>query len=523
MLDLNSITQMIVFGDSLSDNGNSFALTFGAIPPSPPYFDGRFSNGIVAVEYLASNLGFSLDPYYDNEDGNNFAVGGARTGTGNSNNDDIAPFLPDVTLPGLTDQIDAFASSLDSDSADPNALYTVWAGPNDFLDYLGDSMPADPAFLIEQGVSNLIDGVTDLTGLGAENLVVPNMPSLGRLPFSSIFQGEATAISIAFNGGLSLALDNLELIADPVAANIIEVDVFAATEAIALNPEQFGLIDVTNPLLFSGLDPTTPGFFFWDIFHPTTEAHALIADTLTQTINGTIPQPNFNDIVGTAERDLLFGSVNPDNIDGWAGNDLVLGRNGDDRIEGWAGNDWLLGNDGNDIIDGGEERDYVWGGAGDDLLFGGNDRDLLSGNQGQDILIGSGDRDYLWGGADDDYVLGDDGDDRLYGNGGNDTLNGGSGNDLIRANQGDDLLDGSAGNDTLFGNAGADIFELTPDFGTDRIADFQAGMDRLMISGSLSFEDLSFSEDNILVAATNETLAILAGFDTTTLTESDFV
>ena len=89
MLNLNDITQIVVFGDSLSDSGNSFTLTGGIIPPDPPYDSGRFSNGPVALEYLAEDLELTLDLYYDDEEGNNFAVGGARTGTGNSNNDEI--------------------------------------------------------------------------------------------------------------------------------------------------------------------------------------------------------------------------------------------------------------------------------------------------------------------------------------------------------------------------------------------------------------------------------------------------
>ena len=528
MLNSNDLTQILVFGDSLSDSGNSLALTLGIIPPAPLYYLGRFSNGPVALEYLAEDLELALDPYYDDNAGNNFAVGGARTGTGNSNNDDIAPFLPDVTLPGLADQIDVFASSIGSGNADPDALYVVWAGPNDFLDYLGGSIPADPAVLIEQGVTNIVDSVNRLTALGASNLVVPNMPSLGRLPFSVAFRDEATAISIAFNGGLSLALDNLELVSDPAEAKVIEVDLFAATEAIAANPEQFGLSNITDPLLLSGLslptDPTaTTGFFFWDLFHPTTEGHALLADTISQTISGEIPQPTFNEIVGTAESDFLFGTQAEDNIDGLAGNDVIVGWNGDDRIEGWAGNDLLFGNRGHDILNGGDERDFLWGGSGDDLLFGGSDDDKLWGDRGQDVLIGGGSRDFLWGGSGEDYLLGGEGDDLLRGNQGHDTLNGGSGNDIVQGNQGDDLLDGGAGNDILIGNAGADIFELTLDFGTERIADFQARIDRILLSGGLTFDDLSFVGHNISVTATDETLAILSGFDATTLTESDFI
>src|SRR5262245_37490212 len=49
--------EVVVFGDSLSDTGNVFTVTepvlAEAIPVSPPYFQGRFSNGPVWVERLA--------------------------------------------------------------------------------------------------------------------------------------------------------------------------------------------------------------------------------------------------------------------------------------------------------------------------------------------------------------------------------------------------------------------------------------------------------------------------------------
>ncbi len=51
-------SRIVVLGDSLSDTGN-FHQASGGIPP---YFNGRFSNGRVWVEYLAENLGLELDP-----------------------------------------------------------------------------------------------------------------------------------------------------------------------------------------------------------------------------------------------------------------------------------------------------------------------------------------------------------------------------------------------------------------------------------------------------------------------------
>lgn len=344
---------------------------------------------------------------------------------------------------------------------------------------------------------------------------MPNIPSLGRLPFSEGFRDEATALTIAYNGGLSLALDNLDLEENDLETEVVEVDIFTANENIVANPEQFGLSNVTDPFLLSGLDPTeTTGFFFWDIFHPTTEVHALFADTIEQTISEEIPQPTFNDLVGTAEQDFISGTEAEDNIDGLAGDDLIFGGDGEDRLEGWSGKDSLFGDRGDDIIDGGEDDDLIFGGDGDDLLFGSQGNNTILGNSGKDILVGGGDLDYLLGGAGDDLLLGDRG---------NDTLNGGDGNDLLWGGDGDDLIDGGAGEDTLSGSEGADIFELTSSFGTDLIEDFEASSDFLMLSGGLSFGDLSFSNSDISLTATNETLATLSGIDTTTLTQSDFI
>ena len=81
---------LIAFGDSLSDSGGSpsavlsiYKLLGGncdPFHPCPPYFEGRYSNGQVAVEHLANAVlpgGGSSANFYD------FAVSGATTGIGN--------------------------------------------------------------------------------------------------------------------------------------------------------------------------------------------------------------------------------------------------------------------------------------------------------------------------------------------------------------------------------------------------------------------------------------------------------
>ena len=50
-----SYDRLVVFGDSLSANGNLYAIS--GQPTSPPYFPGRFSNGPVFPELLGFNAG----------------------------------------------------------------------------------------------------------------------------------------------------------------------------------------------------------------------------------------------------------------------------------------------------------------------------------------------------------------------------------------------------------------------------------------------------------------------------------
>jgi len=55
--------RLVVFGDSLSDNGNLYAIS--GQPTSPPYFQGRFSNGPVFTELLGFNAGRYSNPKLD--------------------------------------------------------------------------------------------------------------------------------------------------------------------------------------------------------------------------------------------------------------------------------------------------------------------------------------------------------------------------------------------------------------------------------------------------------------------------
>ncbi|MDZ7602549.1 MAG: VCBS domain-containing protein, partial [Hoeflea sp.] len=102
-----------------------------------------------------------------------------------------------------------------------------------------------------------------------------------------------------------------------------------------------------------------------------------------------------------------------------------------------------------------------------------------------DVMLGQGGTNTMNGGS---------GDDALYGMGGNDILKGGDGNDFIDGGAGNDILVGGAGNDTLVGGSGNDQFRIASDSGSDIIADFLPGTDKIGLldtgstgSGSVNF------------------------------------
>ncbi len=248
---------LYVFGDSLSDTGNLFADTGDLFPPFP-YFQGRFSNGPVWVEYLAPLLG--LTPAQTT----NFAYGGATTG---SNNTVVRGF------PGLQTEISDFLTA--QPSADPDALYVVWAGAND---YLGDGV-TNPA----QPVGHLLNAVTSLTTAGAENILVVNLPDLGTIPGSlgdPILSSSLSTLTIAHNLGLNLALNELgQSLGSEVNLTLFDVNSLLST--VITNPSGFGFSNVTNSCLSElvqcSVDPSQ--FLFWDALHPTTTGHQIIAES----------------------------------------------------------------------------------------------------------------------------------------------------------------------------------------------------------------------------------------------------
>ena len=264
-----SFSQIYVFGDSLSDTGNSLKAT--GVPPSPPYFQKRFSNGPVWSEYLANDLGLTQQQQ------TNYAFGGANSGSDNT----LVPGLQ--SLPGLQQQIDNYKAT--NTSADPNALYVVWAGANDYLSR-STTNPAVP-------VKNLSTAVNSLADYGAKNIVVLNLPDLGKLPGTKSniqVSNGLSALSQAHNSGLAA---NLNFLSQQSGANIIPVDVNSLFEQAIANPQQFNFTNVTQSCLTQTSVCATPDkYLFWDDIHPTTAAHKFVGELAFSTLDSqAVPEP----------------------------------------------------------------------------------------------------------------------------------------------------------------------------------------------------------------------------------------
>lgn len=290
---------LFVFGDSISDTGNDFILSraLGAQPALPPsvspnrtYFNGRFSNGPVAVEYLWALLNpgrASLIPP-SLADQRVPAVGPVSFAFGVSGSG-IATEFNGVQVPGLGTQIELFRRGIRGRHAPPHSLYVVFTGANDYLVGPGE-LPLNPVDV----VNNIGRGITALYGEGARVIVVPNLPALNAIPLLAANPSAQLVVSqlvAVHNQLLALKLQTLSLQLPGI--QLVPVDVHSLTPPPGTNvtiPALDVLVPTTPPSVPTSLCifvnpsacpnvPTfavSPSFYYWDAVHPTTAAHAFI-------------------------------------------------------------------------------------------------------------------------------------------------------------------------------------------------------------------------------------------------------
>ncbi len=322
-LGQSSYSGVIAFGDSLSDRGNTIATVGTNIFISyfshydQNYYDsafneyhiaaeGRWSSGPTWVEYLAGNLvGGDIGSHPidlgrnpgDGTTGTNFAWAGSTTGQGYK---DVSGYQLSNLQTQVSDYISISGSLAFPDVS--SALYTVWSGGNDAIDWVAAGMDFGTLQTTVNAANlNISDAIQSLYLNGGRHFVVPNLPSLGFKPdyiTDEAKRDAANQFASLFNTGLSLSIEGLRDLLPEI--EIIELDIHAIFSDIMDNPAEYGLTNTdgqawTYGILWDDIADHPEEYLFWDSTHPTTQIHQLLGNmaylAVTPEFEESIPEP----------------------------------------------------------------------------------------------------------------------------------------------------------------------------------------------------------------------------------------
>jgi outer membrane lipase/esterase len=294
-------TNVYVFGDSLSDAGYYRPVLAAAGVPAPLVATlGRFTTnpGPIWSELIVSR--YAGTPRASNVSGGTiFAQGGARVALPSPSTPPGHPQRP------VSTQITEYLTAV-SNAADPNALYAVWGGGNDFL--VGFAQLSAGAITAAEFQANVLAAATAevqqvgrLRAAGARYILVFALPDIGITPAlagaGAANQAAATALSAGYNTTLFSGLAGAGIRAIPV-------DVFTLISEIRANASAYGITNTTG-MACAPLPPfsSTPNsqfcysanlvapnadmtYLFADSVHPTTGAHRIVGDFVKSLIEG---------------------------------------------------------------------------------------------------------------------------------------------------------------------------------------------------------------------------------------------
>jgi phospholipase/lecithinase/hemolysin/endonuclease/exonuclease/phosphatase family metal-dependent hydrolase len=296
-----SYSALYSFGDSLSDTGNVLAAT-GGVQPAAPYSAGRYSNGPVWVEDLADGLG--LGPMIPSLlGGNNYAAGGAQTGTTQVHTANGSDLPAQIAQFGAAHAV-----------APAGALYTLAIGSNDLFALLQSTDPLGlAAVTVGAAVTGIDAAVATLAAAGARSFLVMNLPDLGVTPAVSAFGLTASAVASALTAEFNTALAaSLAALAAADTLDVRILDAYSLLDREISDPTAFGILDVkdacwtgnfigTGGVLCSTVLAVQDAHLFWDDVHPTETGHAVLAAAALQLV----PEPGSLALMAGAVCGLL--------------------------------------------------------------------------------------------------------------------------------------------------------------------------------------------------------------------------
>lgn len=287
-----SFKRIVVFGTSLSDPGNAFAL-WGRqsdppydmlnpfLVPDWPYAIGghHYTNGAGWTEQFGRGQGLaaSVRPAFKGSDskGTNYAVGRARArddaSTGNFVN--------------LSAQVNAFMSDFNG-AAPSDALYVIEIGSNDLQDALtAFAGGGDGGTVIRDAIVAIGNNIGALYGAGARKFLVWNIPDIGLTPAIRILDAVnpgARQVAGLLTGSFNANLDSLlSSMTGLPGIEIARFDAHSLLNTLVADPAAYGLTVTDAACVTPNLPPfqceTPEEFLFWDGIHPSRAVNGIIA------------------------------------------------------------------------------------------------------------------------------------------------------------------------------------------------------------------------------------------------------
>lgn len=270
-------TALYSFGDAWSDAGNAWIASKHA-QPATPYSGGRYTNGAVWLQDLATQLTLAA-PTPSLSGGTDFAIGGGQTGT---------TALHKNAAGDLPGQFQSFATAVRG-HAPSTALYTLSAGSDD-LQLAVTGTAATQAAIAVQVATNVGSFISELAALGARRFLVLGVPDLGKLPGviaqGSAVQAQASALATSYNATLRT---RLAAVAAALHVSISMVDVSRLLNGAIAAPSTGKFTNVTQACWTGGVTSnphaspcaatvaSQNAWLFWDPTHVTASGHQLVA------------------------------------------------------------------------------------------------------------------------------------------------------------------------------------------------------------------------------------------------------
>jgi phospholipase/lecithinase/hemolysin len=160
-------------------------------------------------------------------------------------------------------------------------LYVIWGGGNDVLAAIGES---DALSKVNAAAVSLKSIVAKLIAHGASDLLVPNLPDVSVTPevraHGTKAISEGRRLSLDFNKAVEQGLN--DLVHSSSSFRLYRLDVAAMAEWARKDPASYGFTNISTPCRASA---QCEKYLFWDEVHPTTEAHAHLAEAALRALS----------------------------------------------------------------------------------------------------------------------------------------------------------------------------------------------------------------------------------------------